>query len=132
MAGRLLGTSELDGVTLSVTSAAGDYVIANLTDIQPGLKWRSTNTSAQTITGDMGGSKAITAFVLYNHNLSSGGTIQFTLSTDSGHTAQAYDATVNAQEPTYGWGDGPYGGLGNDNTYGGFSTEGWVTKFTVI
>ena len=130
MAGRIIGTSHLDGVTLSATSASGTYVVANLVATQPGLKWRSTTDAAQTITGDFGSDKRCTAFCLYAHNLSNDGsaTIQVTLSNDSGHTDQVYNTSVEATDPLYGWGEGPYGMEG----YGGYSSEGWQQKHTAI
>ncbi len=130
MAGRILGTSHLDGVTLTATSEAGDYTVSNLTSTQPGLIWRSTSAAAQTITGDFGEEKRSTSFCLYAHNISNDGsaTVQVTLSNDSGHTDQVYDTTVEATDPLYGWGEGPYGMEG----YGGYSSEGWAQPFTVI
>ena len=130
MTGRILGESHLDGVTLTATSAAGDYAVSNLVSTQPGKLWRSTSAAAQTITGDLGEDKRINGFVLYAHNLSNDGsaTVQLTLSNNSGHTDQVYDTTVEATDPLYGWGEGPYGMEG----YGGYSDEGWQQQFTTI
>jgi hypothetical protein len=130
MTGRILGESHLDGVTLTATSAAGDYAVSNLVSTQPGKKWRSTSAAAQTITGDLGEDKRVNGFVLYAHNLSNDGsaTVQLTLSNDSGHTDQVYDSSIEATDPLYGWGEGPYGMEG----YGGYSNEGWQQQFTTI
>jgi hypothetical protein len=130
MTGRILGESHLDGVTLTATSTAGDYAVSNLTSTQPGKKWRSTSAVAQTITGDLGEDKRVNGFVLYAHNLSNDGsaTVQLTLSNDSGHTDQVYDTSIEATDPLYGWGEGPYGMEG----YGGYSDEGWQQQFTTI
>lgn len=127
---RLLGTSHLDGLTLTATSEAGTYLASNLLNVQPGRIWRSTSTAAQTITADFGEDKRCTAFCLYAHNLSNDGsaTVRVTLSNDSGHTDIVYDTTVEATEPLYGWGEGPYGLEG----YGGYSSEGYSQNFTVI
>ncbi len=118
MTGRLLGTSLLDSVALTATSAAGAYTVSNLVATQPGKLWRSTSAAAQTITGDLGEDKRINGFVLYAHNLSNDGsaTVQLTLSNNSGHTDQVYDTTVEATDPLYGWGEGGYGMEG----YGGY------------
>jgi len=127
---KILGTSHLDGVTLAATSQAGTYVVENLTNVQPGKIWRSTSAAAQTITGDFGEEKRSTAFCLYAHNLSNDGsaTVRVTLSNDSGHSDIVYDTTVEATDPLYGWGEGPYGMEG----YGGYTSEGWTQRFTVI
>jgi len=127
---RILGTSHLDGRTLTATSAAGTYVVANLVNVQPGRIWRSTSASAQTITVDMGEDKVCTCFVLYAHNLSNDGsaTVQVTLSNDSGHSDQVFDTTVEATDPLHGWGEGGYGMAG----FGGYSDEGYAQPFTVI
>ena len=127
---RILGSSHLDGVALTATSEAGTYVADNLTNVQPGKIWRSTTDAAQTITGDFGEDKRCTAFCLYAHNLSNDGsaTVQVTISNDSGHTDQVFNTTVEATDPLYGWGEGPYGMEG----YGGYSSEGWAQPFTVI
>lgn len=127
---RILGASHLDGTTLTVTSEAGSYSVSNLLNVQNGRIWRSTTDAAQTITGDFGEEKRSTAFCLYAHNLSNDGTasVRVTLSNDSGHTDQVYDTTVEATDPLYGWGEGPYGMEG----YGGYSSEGWAQPFTVI
>ena len=127
---RILGESHLDGVTLSVTSTAGSYAVSNLTNIQPGRIWRSTTDSAQTITADFGEDKRCTAFCLYAHNLSNDGsaTVQVILSNDSGHSDQVFNTSVEATDPLYGWGEGPYGMEG----LGGYSDEGYTQPFTVI
>ena len=102
---RILGTSHLDGVTLTATSEAGTYTASNLTNVQPGKIWRSTSAAAQTITGDFGEDKRYTAFCLYAHNLSNDGsaTVQVTLSNDSGHSDQVYDTTVEANSVCRRW-----------------------------
>jgi hypothetical protein len=127
---KLLGTSHLDGLTLTATSEAGTYLASNLLNVQPGRIWRSTSTAAQTITADLGEDKRNNAFCIYAHNLSNDGTasVRLTLSNDAAHTDIVYDNTVEGTDPLYGWGEGPYGMEG----YGGYSSEGWAQPFTVI
>lgn len=79
MSFRLLPKSHADAVTLTVTSTATNYDVANLQIAQPSIKWRSEDTADQAIYGDLGALKPCSGFSLSSHNLSIEGTIDLTL-----------------------------------------------------
>ena len=126
MSGKLLGVSWTDDVTLTITSEAGTYVKANLQDLQPGRKWRSTTTADQVITADLGGIKEITGFVLYSHNLSVESDITFEIADTISFSNITYTTTFKGVAPLYGYGTQALGLYG----IGGYSTEGIVQTFS--
>ena len=128
MSGRLVHNSASDGVTLTVTSTAGNYAATNMQNKQPSLKWRSTTDAAQTISGDFGAAEVIGCVVLYNHNISAAGTIAVTLASNSGFSTDVFTKTVDALDATLGYGTQKYGHDG----YGGYSELGWQQRFTII
>jgi len=128
MSGRLVHSSKSDGVTLTATSAAGNYAITNVQNKQPSLKWRSTTDAAQTISGDFGAAEVIGCVVIYNHNISAAGSIAVTLASNSGFSTDVFTKTVDAIDATLGYGTQQYGHDG----YGGYSELGWQQRFTII
>tara|TARA_Y100000310_G_scaffold341336_1_gene440163 strand:+ start:536 stop:1360 length:825 start_codon:yes stop_codon:yes gene_type:complete len=128
MTGRLVHNSISDDITLTVTSAVSGYPATNMQNKQPSLKWRSTTDAAQTISGNFSDDEMVGCVVLYNHNISAAGSIAVTLATNSGFTTDVFTSTVDALDPTLGYGTQKYGFDG----YGGYSETGWQQRFTII
>ena len=125
---RILGSSQVDAVTLTVTSAATGYPATNLQTDSPTERWRSTSAVAQDITANFTEDVALSGFVLYGHNLSYDATIQLTIDSNSDFSSPVYDATFDAVEAIYGFGDEPDGfGTGG---FGGYDSSGWQHQYT--
>ena len=122
---RLAWNSAADGKSISATSYSGNMIPDNLLKTQIQSKWRSSNTSIQTLSGDIGELLPIGYFLLYAHNLSVNSTIQFIVSINADYSSPVIDATFEGVEPTYGLGEllGLY--------LGGYATDTFFTKYSV-
>ena len=122
---RICYENRADDATLTATSAA--LAVANLQDMQQQVVWSSTSAAAQTITIPLSVSRSINCVGLMNHNLSSDATIRVQGASDAGFTSVLFDTTYDALDPSFGWGEFPWGMVG----WGGYSSEGWEYQFTV-
>jgi hypothetical protein len=120
---RLAWNSVADGKAISATSYDGNMIPENLLKTQIQSKWRSANTSVQTLSGDIGELLPIGYFLLYAHNLSVGSTIQFVVSINADYSSPVIDTTFESVEPAYGLGEllGLY--------LGGYATDNFFTKY---
>ena len=122
---RLAWNSVADGKAISATSYDGNMIPENLLKTQIQSKWRSANTSVQTLSGDIGELLPIGYFLLYAHNLSVGSTIQFVVSINADYSNPVIDTTFEGVEPAYGLGEllGLY--------LGGYATDNFFTKYSI-
>ena len=111
----LLGANQVINATAS-NEVGGDYVAANLYNVQPSETWRGSTADA-TFTGSFSEMKIISGFALGNFNLS-GETVRLELALDSGYSNIVYDNSWPARNSTYGWGQGTWGNL--FSTWGGY------------
>ena len=125
---RILGSSHADDVALTVTSAASGFPATNLQTDSPTERWRSTSAIAQDITVDFAEDLSLSGFVLYGHNLSYDATIRLTIGNNADFSSPVYDATFDAVDAIYGFGDEPDGfGTGG---FGGYDGSGWQHQYT--
>lgn len=112
-----------DAATLTATSSATGYPVANLQDPFRSRKWRSTSITGQSITINLGSSKNFNALAFIDHNLSVTATIRIS-ATDTPGERDLLDLTVPAWIPIIGFGEGYF----DDWGFGGTLLEadrGW-------
>lgn len=90
---RIINTNDLDSAdTLTATSEASGFLIANIQDNIKTKTWRSTDLTAQTITATWTAARLIGGFAAVFTNLIAGSTIQVKLYTLVGDGSPAYDS----------------------------------------
>lgn len=95
----------------------------NLLNNQPSIPWRSLDNGEQTLSGSFDKTRLVNYVCLYNHNFSFETTIRVKLL--DYNKAAVFDQTFGAYNISYGFGQ-RFGEF-----FGGYSNEGWVSKFTV-
>jgi hypothetical protein len=78
------------------------FPVTNLLKPQASLPWRSSDDSDQTITCNFGATSAVDTIVLWNHNISSAGTVEIQLE-QTGPTLE-FNQTYDALDTYEGWG----------------------------
>jgi hypothetical protein len=97
----------LDAATLTATTSATGYPVANLQDLFRSRKWRSTSITGQTISIDFGASKIFNSIALIDHNLSVTATIRIKASDTLGGN-DLLDLNIPAWIPIIGFGEAGY------------------------
>lgn len=116
---------EDNNITVDQSVASSAYAVTNLLNKQPGVPWRSADTSVQTLSGSFTKPRPVDSFALWKHNLAASATLQLRLLNGSG--AELYSVTWDALSPTYGWGEQPW----DVGQWGGFSDEGFTAPYTI-
>ena len=88
-------------LSVDVAEADDETSVNNLLINQPKVVYRSSTTSAVTITGAWDTLRPVSCMVLYNHNVSTSGTIRFQL---KNNTTNVRNNTHNDTDSLTGWG----------------------------
>lgn len=113
--------------TLTATSEAGNMVIENIQNSILGLPWRSTSTSVQEISFDLGIFRLIDYLYISKHNIQGESKIRLILATDAALSNRVLDREWNALIPIYGLGEGLLG----ITPLGGYVKNSWVPVFSL-
>lgn len=113
----ILGVDALLGSSVSITasSAVASMPATNILDHRPGVVWRATGASAETLTVDFGEEVDLDTLAVIGHNGSLDATVRVEIATDAGFATVLFDQTYELWPPVYGLGEG---GLGN--YFGGY------------
>jgi hypothetical protein len=118
--------------SVTATSSAGNMGVANLFNQQPSIRWRSTSTSDQVISGTFPELTNVKFLLLYAHNLFGGASVKLELSDDNFSTTKAtyiwgyYDDAEGFGMDLFGM--RPFGGIGERSGRFPFVLE-FVTEY---
>lgn len=102
----------LAGVSVSASSAEAGMPAANVLDFRPGVPWRATSATAETLTVDFGEDVDVDTVAVVGHNGSLDATAALDLAADgdAAFASPVYaGSAVDLWPPLYDFGDGPYG-----------------------
>ena len=121
------GLQTIDGIVAS--SEAGNMVVENVLNSLPGIVWRSTGVTSETIRLKFTKARQVNAVVLYSNNFTNSATITITAFSDAAFTTPIVGAEfiTPGGEPELGFGEGAFGLSG----FGGYDDEAWDHPFMV-